>query len=372
MKCKSTKCVPDADKKLCMDCCVEFVSQDCYDRHNVHTTYGGGRESQSVCQKCWQCTECRQYFETRHMSKQDHNCGEMYCRNCKKWDQRPQLWRNVLQKLQEVGAKKGDFPHDFNVSANYGYVGPYPAIQYYGVDGKKEEDRKEFIQWYESVKNNVFDFEQELFSYCVNDVDILSRVILEFRKNIMLEETKVDPLNQVTIASTTMTVFKQNFLEEHFEPGTDTFIGSDLALVPATGYVSRDNYSRKSIIWLEWIKSNNPRIIIQHALTDCGEYRVPGTNYRVDGYCEQTRTIYEFLGCLWHGCCVCHPDRQRPLAKTNETADLLYNKTMDRIRHLESLHYKVVTIWEYEFCNLDLGEMDLDIQTRLNLRDSFY
>ena len=125
-------------------------------------------------------------------------------------------------------------------------------------------------------------------------------------------------------------------------------------------------------MWLEWIKSNNPGIIIQHALTDRGEYRVPGTNYRVDGYCEQTRTVYEFLGCLWHGCPLCHPDRQRSLPKTNETADLLYNKTMDRIRHLESLHYKVVTIWEHEFSNLDLGEMDFDIQTRLNLRDSFF
>ena len=32
MKCKSSKCVPTDDKKLCTDCGVEFVSQECYDR----------------------------------------------------------------------------------------------------------------------------------------------------------------------------------------------------------------------------------------------------------------------------------------------------------------------------------------------------
>ena len=138
------------------------------------------------------------------------------------------------------------------------------------------------------------------------------------------------------------------------------------------GYVSRDNYSRESILWLEWMKSKNPGMIMHHALTDRGEYRVPGTNYRVDGYCKETRTAYEFLGCLWHGCPECHPDRQRPLAKTNETAELLYTKTMDRIRHLESLPYNVITIWEHEFRDLDLGELDLNIQPRLSLRDSFF
>ena len=113
-------------------------------------------------------------------------------------------------------------------------------------------------------------------------------------------------------------------------------------------------------------------MIIQHALTDRGEHRVPGTNYRVDGYCKETRTIYEFLGCLWHGCPKCHPDRERPLAKTNETAQLLYAKTMNRLRHLESLGYAVVSIWEHEFRDLDLGDLDLDVEPRLKLRESFF
>ena len=32
---------------------------------------------------------------------------------------------------------KGTFPHVFNVSGNYNYVGPLPALQYYDPDGMK-------------------------------------------------------------------------------------------------------------------------------------------------------------------------------------------------------------------------------------------
>ena len=95
----------------------------------------------------------------------------------------------ALSKLPKTfgldGAKKSDFPHDFNVSVNYGYLGSYPDIQYYGIDKKKDDDRTEFIKWYDTVKHNTFDFEQELLSYCINDVDILSRAILEFRNNML-------------------------------------------------------------------------------------------------------------------------------------------------------------------------------------------
>ena len=48
------------------------------------------------------------------------------------------------------------------------------------------------------MKDQVFNFEQELLDYCRNDVDILARSMIVFRK-LMLEKTKVDPLNYVTI-----------------------------------------------------------------------------------------------------------------------------------------------------------------------------
>ena len=62
-----------------------------------------------------------------------------------------------------------------------------------------------------------------------------------------------------------------------------------------SGYVSRDNHSWCSIVWLEWMASQSGTNI-HHALHHTGEYRIPGTNYRVDGFCAQTNTVYEFLG----------------------------------------------------------------------------
>ena len=125
--------------------------------------------------------------------------------------------------------------------------------------------------------------------------------------------------------------------------------------------------------------SRCPGLNIQHALSGRGEYRVPSTNYRADGYCVDNNTIYEYLGCLWHGCPVCHPDRHRTLPKTNETADLLYTQTEKRLAEIKRLGYDVVTIWEHEF-HQQLSEdtmlrdfaANLDIESRLSLRDAFF
>ena len=57
------------------------------------------------------------------------------------------------------------------------------------------------------------------------------------------------------------------------------------------------NYSKKSIRWLEYV-SKKENINIQHALNG-GEYKI-GT-YRVDGYCKEKNTCYEFLGDYFHG-----------------------------------------------------------------------
>jgi hypothetical protein len=39
------------------------------------------------------------------------------------------------------------------------------------------------------------------------------------------------------------------------------------------------------------------------------EYRIPELpNFSVDGYCAETKTVYEFLGCFFHGC-TCRPFR---------------------------------------------------------------
>ena len=50
--------------------------------------------------------------------------------------------------------------------------------------------------------------------------------------------------------------------------------------------------------WLSWVYHQTGNRIL-HALNG-GEQRIDG-NF-VDGYDPQRKTIYEFMGCMWHGC----------------------------------------------------------------------
>ncbi|KAJ8321123.1 hypothetical protein KUTeg_001318 [Tegillarca granosa] len=82
------------------------------------------------------------------------------------------------------------------------------------------------------------------------------------------------------------------------------FVKSPIAQIPSNGYVT-DQFSKVPIQWLEWETEKNRKIgfptFIQHG-NNLGEYRLPNTKYRLDGFCEATNTAYEFYGCLWHGC----------------------------------------------------------------------
>ena len=57
------------------------------------------------------------------------------------------------------------------------------------------------------------------------------------------------------------------------------FCSSDIALVPNSGYLSRDNFSFLSIAWLRWLEKKEG-IEIRHASSLDGEYSIPGTNFR--------------------------------------------------------------------------------------------
>jgi Zn finger protein HypA/HybF involved in hydrogenase expression len=107
------------------------------------------------------------------------------------------------------------------------------------------------------------------------------------------------------------------------------------------------NFSNVAIHWLERImKTEN--IFIQHA-QNLGEYKIPGTKFKADGYCKETNTVYEFYGDKFHGNInlyntdvECHPF-------TDATAGELYQKTIERERSIEQMGYNLVTIWENDY-----------------------
>ena len=54
-------------------------------------------------------------------------------------------------------------------------------------------------------------------------------------------------------------------------------------------------------------------------------------NYKVDGQLRTDPTqLFEFNGCLWHGCPRCIPDRFAPLPRSGISAKDAYEKTMQK------------------------------------------
>ena len=86
---------------------------------------------------------------------------------------------------------------------------------------------------------------------------------------------------------------------------------------------------------------------IQHARNG-REYRPPELpHYSEYSYCAETRTVYEFLGCYYHGC-TCQPFRD---VKTlgGQTLAERYEQTLSRIEHIKRAGYQVKIQWEYKF-----------------------
>ena len=135
--------------------------------------------------------------------------------------------------------KKRYFPHLFNIIENMNYKGKLPSISYYSPDSMHTEDRTVFLRWYEENKNNDFNMRDELISYCINDVEILTEACFKFR-SLLINSCNVCPFAEATtIASTCSLVYRRNFLKE-----------DQIAIIPKNGYRWADNQSSSAIEWI--------------------------------------------------------------------------------------------------------------------------
>lgn len=111
---------------------------------------------------------------------------------------------------------------------------------------------------------------------------------------------------------------------------------------------NNNTISYKAISWIEQEAKKLGYKNIQHAL-NLGEFPIPGTRYRVDGYHHKSKTIFEFYGDDFHGNLKKHKPNSRPHPYSNKTARELYNYTIRREKKLNELGYKVISIWESEY-----------------------
>ena len=260
--------------------------------------------------------------------------------------------------------KKGHFPHYFNKECNKEYTGCMPCKNDYGFNKMKPDERTKFLKWYDERvnENYVFDFKKEIVEYCRSDVDILRTGIMKLREDF-LEIENIDPLRYITIASVCMTIYRSNYMPN-----------KTIAIVPE--YAKTDNYSKMSIMWLNYM-SKAKGLNIQHALNG-GEKKltIDGKTYKVDGFCKETNTVYEFYGCFWHGCPNCY--KQNIInSKNQRDMGTLNDLTIEKRETIKSVGYNHVSIYE---CQLNKNkefqqfakDFEQEIVEPLNPRDSFY
>lgn len=225
--------------------------------------------------------------------------------------------------------QKGFYPHLFNTVDNYNYSGPIPARKFFMTDNMSHGTLKDFDKWYSEMQKNtnfIYNNRDELLKYCGDDVRILREGCTKFMLDF-LSCVHVNPfLEAFTIAGAVLKVFTKNFMPE-----------KSLAVLPRRG----DTQSFIGSLWLieEDEKNSAPRIQREFLLKE---------KILVDGYDQQTNTVYEFLGCWFHACPKCYRNRNVTSNTSSINLSYRYDQTVARLDKIRNAGYNLVHIWE---CN---------------------
>lgn len=248
--------------------------------------------------------------------------------------------------------KKGYFPHKFNHPDHFNHVGRWPDKEDYGYDFFSTEKRGAFLKWYKEQENKVFNFKQELEDYCWSDVCLLTQGCLIYSRDSRMcskrpeEEDGVCPFRErLTLASYCNLIYTRNHMEKN-----------SISMLPACGFSPKANMSRKCELWLKFL-SETKKINIKHAKNG-GEKKIG--QFYVDGFCEEKKIIYEFLGCLWHGCSLCYNEATfNPVTRCLNST--LLTRTLKRAAKIKELmpDYEIVEIWEHEYDEMVKHDLNL-------------
>ena len=107
-------------------------------------------------------------------------------------------------------------------------------------------------------------------------------------------------------------------------------------------------WSKIAIKWLEEYAHTHRMKNIEHG-SNVGEYILPGTRIRVDGYHARSNTVFEFHGDLFHGNPKVYSPRSKPNPYNNKTAQRMYKETKARERLIRKLGYNLITMWESDY-----------------------
>ena len=278
---------------------------------------------------------------------------------------------------------KGFFPHLFNTAENQRYEGPMPDVKYYDPDGMSEKKKREFLTWHAAKVAEDYNFKmrKEMEDYCISDVKLLKAGCQKFQDEFN-SHADFNPMEKcITIASACNRFWRKKQLLLH-----------TIAVEPPRGWFgARTN---TSVVAQEWLAYQNQVLRSRHGehdmvhsdrirtATNGGEVRVftPAQSYLVDGFDETTRTVYEFHGCLWHGCPTCFPYRfTYSKFHRDRTFQEVHEATLKKEAILRAEGYTVQSIWECEWKKLKEQCVAVrefmrtyEIVTPLNPRHAFF
>ena len=113
------------------------------------------------------------------------------------------------------------------------------------------------------------------------------------------------------------------------------------------------SFGIKATCWLEYVSRQSGTHIHHHRCDHGGERLVGGA--QVDGYHPETKTVFQFHGCHWHGCIKCFPNPEQRtevihVDKNNNeiTREDAYQRTLKRSEVIRFLGYNLVERWEHE------------------------
>ena len=275
--------------------------------------------------------------------------------------------------------KKGYFPHAFNTPQNQRYVGSIPPKAYYDPDGMKPKAKTAFETWYDEqvARGELFDLQKELVSYCKSDVKLLKEGCEAFVRQFK-QEADFNPFERCATIASACNLYWRRSIEE----GTDAAL---IAVRPLQGWHGAQvNQSRAALEWLSFCESQLPKERgerIRHARNG-GEKRVKTSKGKehVDGWDEESKTVFEFLGCLWHGCPRCFPNKRdltHPIMPDRSPSEA-HRATTEKLKRLAERH-SVKHIWECEWKTLKEKEQlvkafvsGLKMVDPLQPRDAFF
>ena len=133
-------------------------------------------------------------------------------------------------------------------------------------------------------------------------------------------------------------------------------------------FYPKHSSSPESLRWLEK-EAALRKIHIHHAACGHGGERWVPINHAacghgcercvvrapVDGYNHETKTVFQYHGCHWHGCRKCFPhDRNRIITHHGQTREDRFKATVERTQKLRAAGYHVIEAWSCEVGKINI------------------